>query len=95
MIDINQQHIPMFRRGFRLQWEQAQNCHVILYPEGMAKLNDSATAILQLVDGNRTVSAIIAELNARFPEAGGVDEDVTAFFAQAHEQKWIIFREPA
>ncbi|HBQ81209.1 MAG TPA: pyrroloquinoline quinone biosynthesis peptide chaperone PqqD, partial [Erwinia persicina] len=28
----------MFRRGYRLQWEEVQNCHVILYPEGMAKL---------------------------------------------------------
>jgi coenzyme PQQ biosynthesis protein PqqD len=24
---------------FRLQWEPAQNAHVLLYPEGMVKLN--------------------------------------------------------
>lgn len=92
---INDQHPPLFRRGYRLQWEQTQDCHVILYPEGMAKLNESAAAILQLVDGKRTLAALIAELNARFPDAGGVDEDVKAFFAQAVEQKWIMFREPA
>ena len=89
------QHIPMFRRGYRLQWEPAQDCHVILYPEGMAKLNESATAILQLVDGKQTLASLITALNARFPEAGGVDDDVNEFFAQAVEQKWIIFREPA
>ncbi len=85
--------IPMFRRGYRLQWEQVQNCHVILYPEGMAKLNDSATAILELVDGKRSLGEIIQLLNQRFPEAGGVDDDVQAFFAETREQKWIILRE--
>ncbi|MEJ4045679.1 pyrroloquinoline quinone biosynthesis peptide chaperone PqqD [Erwinia sp. SLM-02] len=91
----NPQTIPMFRRGYRLQWEEVQNCHVILYPEGMAKLNDSATAILELVDGKRTLADIIQALNDRFPEAGGVDNDVQDFFAQAREQKWIILRDPA
>jgi len=94
MIAIHEQQIPAFRRGFRLQWEQAQNSHVVLYPEGMAKLNETAAAILELVDGQRQLQAIIAVLNERFPDAGGVDEDVKAFFGQAYEQKWIIFREP-
>lgn len=94
-MEINDQHIPAFRRGYRLQWEATQNCHVILYPEGMAKLNESAAAILQRVDGVRPVAALIAELNVAFPDAGGVDDDVKEFFGQAFEQKWIIFREPA
>ncbi len=84
---------PVFRRGFRLQWEEAQQSHVILYPEGMAKLNDSAAAILQLVDGKRTLGDIIADLCARFPEAQGLGDDVSEFFGQAYRQKWIIFRE--
>ncbi|WP_034948683.1 pyrroloquinoline quinone biosynthesis peptide chaperone PqqD [Erwinia oleae] len=92
---LNDATLPAFRRGYRLQWEPTQESHVILYPEGMAKLNESATAILQLVDGTRSVSALIAELDARFPDAGGVAEDVKAFLVQAGEQKWIIFREPA
>lgn len=37
--------IVAFRRGYRLQWEAAQESHVILYPEGMAKLNETAAAI--------------------------------------------------
>ncbi|MEG3133628.1 pyrroloquinoline quinone biosynthesis peptide chaperone PqqD [Rouxiella sp. T17] len=95
MIEINVNQVPMFRRGFRLQWEPTQDCYVILYPEGMAKLNESAAMILENVDGKRLLSEIIDGLNQRFPEAGGVDEDVKEFFAQAYEQKWIIFREPA
>ncbi|EMH4161222.1 pyrroloquinoline quinone biosynthesis peptide chaperone PqqD [Pluralibacter gergoviae] len=91
-MDITQ--IPQFRRGYRLQWEPAQESHVVLYPEGMAKLNETAAAILELVDGKRDAAAIIAELNARFPEAGGVDQDVVEFLLAAVEQKWILCREP-
>ena len=73
--------IVAFRRGYRLQWEAAQESHVILYPEGMAKLNETA-------------AAIIAMLNERFPEAGGVDDDVVEFLQIACQQKWITCREP-
>ncbi|HHG8771560.1 pyrroloquinoline quinone biosynthesis protein D [Raoultella sp. BIGb0138] len=90
---MNETAIVAFRRGYRLQWEAAQDSHVILYPEGMAKLNETAAAILELVDGQRSVAAVIAELNARFPEAGGVDDDVKEFLQIAYEQKWIKFSE--
>lgn len=86
--------IVAFRRGYRLQWEAAQESYVILYPEGMAKLNETAAAILELVDGRRDVAAIIAVLNERFPEAGGVDDDVIEFLQIACQQKWITCREP-
>ena len=86
--------IVAFRRGYRLQWEASQESHVILYPEGMAKLNETAAAILELVDGRRDVAAIIAMLNERFPEAGGVDDDVIEFLQIACQQKWITCREP-
>ncbi|HBZ15660.1 pyrroloquinoline quinone biosynthesis peptide chaperone PqqD [Pantoea sp. NPDC088449] len=86
--------IPAFRRGYRMQWEAAQESHVVLYPEGMAKLNETATMILELVDGKQDVAAIVATLDARFPEAGGVGDDVKEFLQSAIEQKWILCREP-
>lgn len=94
-MNITDRHIAAFRRGYRLQWEPTQQCYVILYPEGMAKLNESAAAILQQVDGKRCIAELITVLNAAFPDAGGVDDDVREFLSQAVEQKWIILREPA
>lgn len=76
---LNREQTPLFRRGYRLQWEEVQNSHVILYPEGMAKLNESAALILQLVDGKSTLNDIIGQLNARFPEAQGLADDVVEF----------------
>ncbi|MFB6325127.1 pyrroloquinoline quinone biosynthesis protein PqqD [Pantoea deleyi] len=92
---MNENSIVAFRRGYRLQWEAAQDTHVVLYPEGMAKLNETAAAILELVDGKQDVAAIIATLDSRFPEAGGVGPDVIEFLQSAYEQKWIQFRDPA
>ncbi|MFX5622761.1 pyrroloquinoline quinone biosynthesis peptide chaperone PqqD, partial [Acinetobacter baumannii] len=38
--------MPTLHRTLRLQWEEAQQAWVLLYPEGMVTLNDSAAAIL-------------------------------------------------
>ncbi len=73
---------------FRLQWEPAQNAHVLLYPEGMVKLNPSAGEILKHVDGTRTVGEIIATLKSQFPDAD-LEADVLKFLHAAHEQGWV------
>ena len=86
---ISREQAPSLRRGYRLQWEPRQNCHVLLYPEGMIKLNTSAGQILDLVDGQRSVAAIIDRLTASFPDVPGIDEDVLAFLEVAHAQFWI------
>ena len=84
--------IPQLRRGFRFQWEPAQDCHVLLYPEGMIKLNGSAGAILAEVDGVRSVGAIISDLQAKCPDAKGIDADILAFLEVARERFWIELR---
>jgi len=86
---IKRAYSPMLRQGFRLQWEPRQDCHVLLYPEGMIKLNASAGQILERVNGERSVAAIIDLLSASFPGVPGIDEDVLAFLEVAHAQFWI------
>ncbi|MFT6980710.1 MAG: pyrroloquinoline quinone biosynthesis protein D [Marinobacter psychrophilus] len=81
--------VPRFRRGFRFQWEPVQNGYVLLYPEGMVKLNESAGAILREVDGQRSVQDIISALEQAFPEAGSLADDVNEFLQHAREQHWI------
>lgn len=84
--------VPMLRRGFRLQFEPAQNCRVLLYPEGMVRLNDSAGEILALVDGERSIAAIIQQLNERFPDVPDIDRDILAFLETADAEHWIDYR---
>ena len=84
--------VPKLRRGFRLQWEPAQACHVLLYPEGMIKLNDSAGEILKQMNGDHSVGQIISQLSAQFPDVPGLDEDILAFMEVANAQFWIELR---
>lgn len=83
--------VPALRAHYRLQWETAQNAYVLLYPEGMIKLNGSAGEILSCVDGSLTVGEIIETLQARFPDASGLAEDTLEFFRTAHDQRWLEF----
>ena len=86
MIDDNV--VPRIGHGFRLQWEPVQDCHVLLYPEGMVKLNRSAGEILSRCDGERSLAAIVADLESAF-SASGLRPDVEAFLAIAAKQRWI------
>jgi len=80
--------IPRIAPGFKLQFEQAQDSWVLLYPEGMVKLNQSAGEIMQRCDGQRDVSAVVAALEEAF-EQSGLTDDVKAFLAIALQQNWI------
>jgi pyrroloquinoline quinone biosynthesis protein D len=91
MSDVTGTSRPAIAHGMRLQWEPAQDAHVLLYPEGMVKLNGSAGAILERCDGVRTVADIVADLERTF-ETSGLTEDVTAFVVLALERRWLELR---
>ncbi|MFV8836603.1 pyrroloquinoline quinone biosynthesis peptide chaperone PqqD [Aquisalimonas sp. APHAB1-3] len=78
-------------RGVRLQWEPAQQARVLLYPEGMVQLNESAGEILALCDG-RTLADLIDALSRRFPDAD-VADDVVEFLTDARRQGWVQWEE--
>ncbi|HEY3598395.1 MAG TPA: pyrroloquinoline quinone biosynthesis peptide chaperone PqqD [Paraburkholderia sp.] len=79
---------PKLNKLFRLQWEPAQDAHVLLYPEGMVKLNQSAAEILLRCDGTRDVAAVVAELERAF-NATGIAPEVRAFIADALARGWL------
>ncbi len=81
--------VPALEKMFRFQWEEAQQSYVLLYPEGMVKLNGPAGEILALVDGHRCVADIISHLDQQYPDASGVEADVIAFMEDAIVQRWI------
>ncbi len=82
---------PVIGTGMRLQYEPAQSAHVLLYPEGMVKLNGTAGAILERCDGVRTLTEIVADLERTYA-AGGLMPDVSAFLAYALEKHWVELR---
>lgn len=80
---------PVLALGYRFQWEPAQDCHVLLYPEGMVKLNGPAAEILKRIsEKKQTVTELIAELKAAF-NGVDLDDDVYQFLEEAYHNDWI------
>ena len=88
--DIIQQHdIYAIALHHRFQWEEAQNSYVILFPEGMVKLHGGAGEVIKLIDGKATVGEIVAMLQAKFPDAQGIEKDIIGMFEMAYNKAWI------
>jgi pyrroloquinoline quinone biosynthesis protein D len=79
---------PSIGHGFRLQWEAAQNAYVLLFPEGMIKLNGSAGEIMKRCTGLSTIAEITADLERTF-ETSGLAHDVIAFVEMARGKQWL------
>ncbi len=82
----------VYRRNshFRFQYEEAQGGYVLLYPEGMVRLNPGAGEVLRRLDGNKSVAALVEELKAAFPDAPELEADVLAMLELALDKTWIV-----
>jgi pyrroloquinoline quinone biosynthesis protein D len=87
-MSINPEQPIKFSTLHRLQWEEAQQKFVILYPEGMVELNQSSAEILLCCDGNRNFAQIVDELEQKFATTG-LSNDIAAFLEVALQNGWI------
>jgi len=85
---INPDTALQFSPLHRLQWEEAQQKYVILYPEGMVELNASSAEILKLCDGFHNAPQIVEELEAKF-QTSGLSNDIDNFLNIALQNGWI------
>jgi pyrroloquinoline quinone biosynthesis protein D len=72
----------------RLRWEEAQGCYVLLYPEGIVQLNETAAEILRRCEHAEVVASIVREVQTLYPEES-VEEDVRAFLEEAISHGWV------
>lgn len=80
--------LPRLSRRLRMQYEAAQPGWVLLYPQGMVQLNDSAAEILRRCDGRHTVADIVSELEALF-DTQGIAPQVRALIAEGTRRGWL------
>ncbi len=78
-------------RHFRLQWEEVQQAHVLLYPEGMVELSETAAAILTCCRGDQSLAQIIDELQQQFPE-DDIATDIQEFLEEMYGQGWVSIK---
>lgn len=86
---VNHADIYKLARHYRFQWEEAQQCYVLLFPEGMIKLNGGAGEVIKRVDGNKTVGDVVQELQAAFLDVPDIEKDILAMFDLAVEKAWL------
>lgn len=81
---------PQLNSRFMFRWEPSQDAFILLYPEGLIKLNPSAGEILKRCDGQRTVDEIVADLQATFPDnPEGIAQGTSSFLAVARDKGWL------
>ncbi|MCW8884223.1 MAG: pyrroloquinoline quinone biosynthesis peptide chaperone PqqD [Motiliproteus sp.] len=76
---------------FLFRWEESQESHVLLYPEGVVKLNQTAATILKHCDGELTVDQFITEIANEFDQTDPevIAQSVVKFLEASHDKGWI------
>jgi pyrroloquinoline quinone biosynthesis protein D len=85
---LGRDDVPEMNPTYLFRWEEFQKAHVLLYPEGVVKLNETAGAILALCDGARTANEIATAIAADFA-ADDVQSRVFRFLEACHAKGWI------
>ena len=80
--------VPRLPRGVRLRFDEVRAKHVLLAPERTFDLDDNAVAVLSLVDGNRSVSAIAASLAETYAaDARVIEADILAMLGDLAQKR--------
>jgi pyrroloquinoline quinone biosynthesis protein D len=76
---VTREDVPKLPRGVRLHFDAVRQAHVLLAPERAFNINKTAVAVLQLVDGQRSVSDIVTTLGREFKDPPAtLERDVIA-----------------
>jgi pyrroloquinoline quinone biosynthesis protein D len=63
---VSEAAIPAFPAGVKFRFDSRREAWIVLAPERLFLPDEAAVAILKLVDGARTMGAIIDQLASRF-----------------------------
>ena len=78
---------PRLAPHVRLTYDRARQRHVLLTPETVTLLNGTGAAILELCDGERTVTEILAELGGRYDSVA--DDEVRLFLSGLLRRRYV------
>jgi len=83
---------PSLAKGVRLQPDSSTGKSVLLYPEGIVELNETAHEILSRCDG-RTLGEIVSELTEEYEaDFEALSADVRGTLSDLQRRKLIEFK---
>ena len=66
---------PRLVTGARLRYDEVREEHLLLIPEGVVRLNQTAAEVLELCDGERSLDEIVDTLSERY-DGSDLNDDV-------------------
>ncbi|MBY0096129.1 pyrroloquinoline quinone biosynthesis peptide chaperone PqqD [Mesobacillus maritimus] len=96
--------IPKLAPKGRLKYDKVRGNHLLLLPEKVVVLNDSAASILTLCDGKDSVHTITEKLRSSLqlkssqattnglPDFQKMEEDITNFLKEMVDQGWVVMQ---
>jgi pyrroloquinoline quinone biosynthesis protein D len=91
-LNSGDQRVPKLAAHVRLQKDAARGGVVLLSPEGITELNETAAEIVQFCNGTRTVDGVIQELAVEYdlaPES--LTEDVLECLDELHARRLVMW----
>ena len=75
------------------RWSTRDEQPVLLFPEGMVRLQGPARCILELCDGHRTLQEIVAALAEKYVASSEqkISEDVLSFLEALQEKRLVDY----
>ncbi len=80
---------PRLVTGARLSYDEVREEHLLLIPEGVVRLNPTASEVLELCDGSRSLEEIVGALSARY-DGADLGGDVRELLDGMHQRGLVV-----
>ncbi len=107
VVDILVSCFPKLAAKARLKFDKVREKHLLLLPEKVVILNETAASILILCDGSQTVKGIAEKMRdslkdgnnasdiSTLPDIQTIEEDISGFLQEMAEQGWVVIHSHA
>ena len=92
LLVLTEEHIPKLPGHAKLRFDKARNKWIINAPERVFELDDIASEVIQLVDGESSIDSIINKLLEKFSGAPRevIAKDVLAMLQPLADKGFIV-----
>jgi coenzyme PQQ biosynthesis protein PqqD len=90
---IKEEQRPILAPGVRMQNDRLRGKPVLLYPEGILELNETASELVERCNGRNSIADTIAALTSEY-DCGADDlrADILSCLEEFHRRKLIVFK---
>ncbi len=98
MVGILTSGFPKLAQKGRLKFDKVREKHLLLLPEKVVVLNETAASILALCDGNESIHSITEKMRNSLesenkPEFEIMKADITGFIWKMVDEGWVVMQD--